>query len=99
MGANCEAVARAVGGVLCGTLILLPGATALDTSLGEGAPKGKGGSYAFGCGAGFRFTRLVVPEKVNSGRAPDVSLPRRKISEPPARETLPAPSISSRSRA
>ena len=50
-------------------------------------------------GAAFRFTRLIVPENVNSARSPDVSLPRRKISEPPARETSPSHSISSPSRA
>lgn len=64
------------GDVLCGTLLLLP---ALSTSLGEGARKGK--RYAFAFRAGFRFTRLIVPEKVNSGRPAEVSLPRRKISE------------------
>src|SRR3954451_9777035 len=99
MDANCEAVARAVGGVLCGTLILLPGATALDTHLGEGAPKGKAASYAFGCEPRYRFARLIVPEKAISGRPSDVSLPRRKKSEPPARETSPTHSISSPSRA
>src|SRR3954451_12623532 len=98
MDGNCETVARPVGDVLCGTLMLLPGATALDTSLGEGAPKGKAARYAFGCGAGFRFTRLIVPEKVKRGRPPDISLPRRKTSDPPARETSPH-SIISPSRA
>src|SRR4051794_2931996 len=99
MDANCEAGARAVGGGLCGTLIFLPRAAALGTKLGGGAPKRKGASYAFGGGPGSRFPRLIVPEKVNSGRPPDVSLPRRKISEPPARETSPTHSISSPSRA
>ena len=32
-------------------------------------------------GGYFAFTRLMVPEKVNSGRSPDFSTPRRKISE------------------
>jgi hypothetical protein len=47
MDGNGEAVARPVGDVLCGTLDLLPGATALETSLGEVAGKGKASSYAF----------------------------------------------------
>ncbi|WP_314960624.1 hypothetical protein [Bradyrhizobium cosmicum] len=50
MDGNCAAaeaaVLRPVGDVLCGTLFLLPGATAL--TLGEGAPKGKASSYASG---------------------------------------------------
>ena len=44
---------------------------------------------------GFHFTRLMVPEKVNSVRSPDFSVPRRKISEPPARVISPVPSTSS----
>src|SRR5476649_290702 len=31
-----------------------------------------------------RFTRLMVPENVNSGRSPDFNRPRKKIIEPPA---------------
>jgi hypothetical protein len=47
-GAAETAVLRPVGDVLCGTLFLLPGATALRPTLGEGARKGKAASYAFG---------------------------------------------------
>src|SRR5947209_495779 len=47
----------------------------------------------------FHFTRLMVPEKVNSDRSPDFSTPRRKISEPPARVISPSHSTSSPSRA
>src|SRR5262245_25642315 len=50
-------------------------------------------------GGFFHFTRLMVPEKVNSFRSPGRSVPRRKISEPPARVTSPSHSISSPSRA
>ena len=45
------------------------------------------------------FTRLIVPEKVNSRRSPDRNTPRKKISEPPARVTSPSHSINSPSRA
>jgi len=34
---------------------------------------------------GFHFTRLMVPENVNSVRSPLFSTPRKKIIEPPAR--------------
>ncbi|MCW1989701.1 UNVERIFIED_ORG: hypothetical protein M2425_001153 [Bradyrhizobium japonicum] len=47
-GVDADAVVRPAPDVLCGTLFLLPGATALLASLGEGAPKGKASSYAFG---------------------------------------------------
>ena len=50
-------------------------------------------------GGAFRFTRLMVPENVNSARSPDLSTPRRKISEPPARVISPSHSTSSPSRA
>ena len=43
----------------------------------------------------FHFTRLMVPENVNSERSPDFSTPRRKISEPPARVISPSHSTSS----
>src|SRR6478609_1024602 len=98
-GADAEGAVWPDPDVLCGTLFLLPRAKALSASLGEGARKGKASSYAFGWSAGFRFTRLIVPEKVNSGRPAEVSLPRRKISEPPARDTSPTHSTSSPSRA
>ncbi len=42
---------------------------------------------------GFRFIRLMVAENVNSARSPDFSVPRRKISEPPARVISPSHSI------
>ena len=48
-----------------------------------------GGNGACACGF-FHFTRLMVPEKVNSDRSPDFSTPRRKISEPPARVISPS---------
>ena len=34
-----------------------------EVTPGEGAPTGKLQSYALACSAGFRFTRLIVPEK------------------------------------
>lgn len=55
--------------------------------------------YAPASAGAFRFTRLMVPEKVNSGRSPEVSIPRTKINDPPARVTSPVHSISSPSRA
>jgi hypothetical protein len=45
---DTEAAARPLGDVLCGTLFLLPGATALAATVGEGPQKGKTSSYAFG---------------------------------------------------
>jgi hypothetical protein len=47
----------------------------------------------------FRFTRLTVPEKENSGREPDFNIPRKKIIERPARVISTKPSINSPSRA
>jgi hypothetical protein len=47
--------------------------------------------------SGFRgaLMRLMVPEKVSSGRPALVSVPRRNRIERPARTTSPWPSISS----
>src|SRR5262249_30532419 len=56
-------------------------------------------AVALAPGGFFHFTRLMVPEKVNSFRSPERSVPRRKISEPPARVTSPSHSINSPSRA
>ena len=42
-------------------------------------------------GSERRLTRLMVPEKLNSGRWPDFNRPRRKIIELPARVISPDP--------
>jgi hypothetical protein len=43
--------------------------------------------------AGIRsFTGLIVPENENSFRSPQFSMPRKKISEPPARVISPVAS-------
>src|SRR5438270_414327 len=70
-----------------------------DTPFTRGYNAGQVIRVPIAAGGARHFTRLMVPEKVNSGRSPLFKKPRMKIIEPPARMISPDPSTSAPSRA